>query len=78
MPTRHSPPRLVTVGVIAAELGVSVDRVCRIIRSRPHIEPAAYAANTRLFDNSAIAQIRHESNAIDARRASRKKVRDGG
>ena len=61
------PPKLVTVGVIAADLGVSVDRVCRILRTRPHIKPCAYAGNVRLFDNVAIAQVRHELNAIDAR-----------
>lgn len=62
-------PKLVTVGVIATELGVPIDRVCRILRSRPHIKPRAYAGNVRLFDNAAIAQVRHELNAIDARRA---------
>jgi len=65
------PPRLVTVGVIASELGVPVDRVCRILRTRVNIRPKAYAGNTRLFDNSAIAQVRHELNSIDARRAER-------
>lgn len=66
-----APPRLVTVGVIASELGVSVDRVCRILRTRPHIKPRAYAGNVRLFDNAAIAQVRHEINAIDARKGAR-------
>ena len=65
---RYTPPKLVTVGVIAAELGVSVDRVCRILRTRPHIRPRAYAGTFRLFDNATIAQIRHEINAMDARR----------
>jgi hypothetical protein len=64
-------PTLVTVGVIAAELGVPVDRVCRILRARPHINPRAYAGHTRLFDNTAMAQVRHELNAIDARRRRR-------
>lgn len=64
----NSPPSLVTVGVIACELGVPVDRVCRVLRTRPHIKPRAYAGNVRLFDNVAIAQVRHEINAIDARR----------
>lgn len=64
---KSRPPKLVTVGVIANELGVSVDRVCRILRARPHIRPRAYAGNVRLFDNAAIAQVRHEMNAIDAR-----------
>ncbi len=65
------PPSLVTVGVMATELGTSVDRVCRILRTRSHIRPRAYAGHVRLFDNSAIAQVRHELTAIDARRAAR-------
>ena len=65
---KTKPPRLVTVGVIAAELGVPVDRVCRILRTRPHIEPRAYAGNVRLFDNAAVAQVRHELNNVDAKR----------
>lgn len=71
------PPRLVTVGVIASELGVPVDRVCRILRTRSHIKPRAYAGNVRLFDNAAIAQVRHEVNAIDARQGCRRGGRDG-
>lgn len=61
-------PRLLTVGVMAEELGVSADRVARVIRTRRHIRPVAYAGNTRLFDKAALASIRHEINAIDARR----------
>ena len=69
MQTREPrPPKLVTLGVIAEELGVRVDRVCRILRTRPHIRPAAYAGNVRLFDNATIAQVRYELNRIDARR----------
>lgn len=66
---RHSPPRLVTVGVIASETGATVDQVCRILRSRRHIQPRAYVGNVRVFDNEAVAQIRHEINKQDARRA---------
>jgi len=66
-----TPPNLVTVGVIASELGVSVDRILRVLRTRPHIRPKAYAGNVRLFDNTAIAQVRHEINAIDARKGAR-------
>ncbi len=65
---KSRPPKLVTVGVIAAELDVSVDRVCRVLRTRRHIKPRAYAGTVRLFDNAAIAQVRHEMNAIAARR----------
>lgn len=65
------PPRLVTVGVIAAEVGVPVERVCRILRSRPDLRPQAYAGNVRLFDNAAIAAVRYEVNRQDALRAGR-------
>jgi hypothetical protein len=66
-------PRLLTVGVIAAELNVSVDRICRILQNRRHIRPVALAGNIRLFRNEAVAQIRHELNAIAARRDARSK-----
>ena len=62
-------PKLITVGVIAEALGTSVERVTRVLRSRQYIRPAAYAGHVRLFTSDAIAQVRHELNAIDARRA---------
>lgn len=71
-----TPPRLVTVGVIASELGVRVDRVLRVLRTRSYIRPKAYAGTVRLFDNTAIAQVRHEINAIDARCEARRACRD--
>ena len=71
-------PRLVTVGVIASELGVPVARVCRILRTRLHIKPLAYAGNVRLFDNATIAHVRHELNAIDARSAKASEGVDRG
>ena len=64
----ESPPSLITIGVIAEALDVTPDRVQRILRTRPHIKPAAYAGHTRLFASDAIAQVRHEINAIDAKR----------
>lgn len=64
-------PQLITVGVICRETGEPLHRVLNILATRPHIRPAARAGNVRLFDESAIAQVRHELNAIDAQRASR-------
>lgn len=64
-------PQLVTIGVIARELGITVDRVDRVLRTKPHIRPRAYAGNVRLFDNEAIARVRYEINRIDARRSGR-------
>ena len=61
-----SPPPLNTTGRIAANLGVPVHRVQYVISSRD-IRPAAYAGRLRLFDHEALARIRHELNAIDAR-----------
>jgi methylphosphotriester-DNA--protein-cysteine methyltransferase len=62
-------PTLITVGVIADAVGISPDRVRRILRTRRHIRPAAYAAHMRLFRSEAIAQVRYEINAMDARRS---------
>jgi len=66
--TRDPPPRLLTSGKIADELGVPVQRVLHILRTRPHIQPQAFAGNTRLFNREAMAMVRHELNKIDARR----------
>jgi len=68
----HSPPipHLLTVGVIADELGVPVERVCRVLRRRRHIRPAALAGNVRLFSNDSFTQIRHELSSIDTRQVS--------
>jgi hypothetical protein len=66
----YKAPKLVTVGVIAAEVGVSVDRVCRILRSRPDIRPRAYAGNVRLFDNAAIVRVRSEVTRMQAYRSA--------
>jgi hypothetical protein len=63
------PPRLRTPGVLAELLGVPLHCVIYILRTRPHIRPAARAGRLRLYDNDAIAMVRHELSAIEARRA---------
>ena len=70
-------PRLITPGVIAAEINVPLHRVLRILATRPHIRPAARAGMIRLYERDAVAQVRHELSAIDARRHARKAVDDG-
>jgi hypothetical protein len=57
--------------VIAAELGQPLHRVLHILATRRHIRPAARAGTLRLYDRRAVAMIRHELNAIDARRCQR-------
>lgn len=61
-------PQLITVGVIAGELRVPLHRVLHVLRTRPHIRPAARAGTLRLYRRDAIAMVRHELNAVDARR----------
>ena len=61
-------PRLITAGVIAAEVHAPLHRVLRVLATRRHIRPSARAGNLRLYDNRAMAMVRHELNAIDARR----------
>ena len=62
-----SIPRLRTISVMAAELGQPVERVDYVIRTRG-IREIARAGQTRLFSADEVARVRHELNAIDARR----------
>jgi hypothetical protein len=64
-------PRLRTPGVLAALLGVPLHRIDYVLRTRPYIRPAARAGRLRLFDNQALALLRHELNSIDSRRSRR-------
>jgi hypothetical protein len=61
-------PKLITPGVIASELSVPLHRVLHVLRTRAHIKPSARAGTLRLYDRRAVAMVRHELNAIDARR----------
>ena len=63
------PQKLWTIGKIADHLHVPVHRVRHILKTRRHIQYRALAGLTRLFDAKAVAQIRHEITAVDARRA---------
>lgn len=69
-------PTLTTPGVIAAKLSEPLHRVLHILRTRPHIRPAARAGRVRLYSPSVVAMVRHELNGIDARR-DREVVTDG-
>jgi hypothetical protein len=62
------PVQLRTPGVIASELSVPIHRVLHILATREHIRPSARAGTLRLYDRKAVAQVRHELNAQDARR----------
>lgn len=64
----NDTPQLRTAGVIAAELRESLGRVLHILRTRRHIRPIGRAGTLRLYDSEAVAMVRHELNAIDARR----------
>ena len=60
-------PSLLTPGKIANKLGVSLPRVLYVLSTRRHILPAARAGTLRLYDTKAVAMVRHELTAIDAR-----------
>ena len=62
-------PSLLTAGRIADALEVSLPRVLYVLATRRHIQPAARAGTLRLYDSAAVAAVRHELNAIDARKA---------
>lgn len=65
------PPTLITAGVIAERLRVPLHRVQHVLTSRPHIQPVARVGTLRVYDRQAIAMVRHELTAMDARRADR-------
>lgn len=65
-------PQLITPGKIASDLRQPLHRVLHVLATREHIRPAARAGTIRLYKSSAIAQVRYELNAIDARRAGGK------
>jgi hypothetical protein len=67
MNTRPEPV-LLTPGVIAAEVGAPLHRVLHVLRTRQHIRPVARAGTLRLYRAEAVAMVRHELSAIDARR----------
>ncbi len=69
MPPNAPTPLLTTPGVLAANLGEPLHRVEYVLRTRKHIRPAARAGRLRLYARAALAQVRHELNAMDARRA---------
>jgi hypothetical protein len=60
--------QLLTPGRIAALLRQPLYRINYILSTRQHIRPTAKAGNVRLFDRQALARVRHEVNALDARR----------
>jgi hypothetical protein len=69
--TTNPEPILLTPGRIAQRLGEPIHRVLHVLATRQHIRPLARAGTLRLYDREAIAQVRHELNAIDARRLGR-------
>ncbi len=74
--TRISTPRLITPGVIATQLNRPLHRVLHVLRTRPHIRPAARAGTLRLYAKDAVGMVRHELNAMDARQAARQGADD--
>jgi len=55
---------------LASILGVSVFRVYYILDTRFHIKPAVTVDNRRFYRPDVVAMLRHELNAIDARRVA--------
>ncbi len=65
--TNRPVAKLRTPGVLATDLDVPLHRVLYVLRTRTHIAPSARAGRLRLYDREAVAQVRHELSAIDAR-----------
>lgn len=77
MKATEQTPRLITPGVIAAQVHRPLHCVLHILATRGHIRPAARAGTLRLYPRSAIAMVRHELIAIEARRHARRGAEDG-
>ena len=75
MMTARPIPRLITPGRIAAELNEPLHRVLHVLATRAHIQPAARAGTLRLYDRQAVAMVRHELHAIEARRGRKEASR---
>ena len=61
-------PQLRTPGVIAGELGVSVNRVLYVLRKRSQdIRPIGRAGVLRLYDRDAVVLVANELRSIDRR-----------
>lgn len=61
-------PQLLSIGEMAKRLGEPIHRVRFILESRGDIKPSALCGRTRVYDARALARVRHELAAIDARR----------
>ena len=71
MTSNETVPRLITAGVIAAELKTPLHRVTHVLATRRHIRPSARAGTLRLYPRDSIAMVRHELAAVDARRSAK-------
>ena len=71
-------PSLLTPGRLADELGAPLLRGAHVLATRRHITPAACARTLRLYHRNAVAPCRHELNAIDAQRDSRRPGKKAG
>jgi hypothetical protein len=67
----HQPVQLVTAGVIARRLNAPAARIAYILKTRSHIRPAAIAAGVYVYREAAVAMVRHELNALEAKRAEK-------
>jgi hypothetical protein len=67
-------PQLRTPGVIASELGEPLHRVLNVLATREHIRLLGRAGTLRLYGPNAVALVRQELDAIDARRCRREAV----
>lgn len=67
-------PQLLTPRRIAKKLNIPLHRVLHVLRTREHIRPTARLGKIRVFNHAALAMIRHELHAIDARLDQQQKV----
>ena len=71
---RATQPKIITPGVIAAELQVPLHRVLHVLATRQHIQPAGRAGTLRVFDREAVALVRLELADMEHKRKLRRRA----
>lgn len=69
-------PQARTISVMATLFDVPSSRIAYIVRTRK-IEHIGLCGRVKLFDQKAMARIRHEINTLDARALARKDKSNG-
>jgi len=63
-------PALITAGLMARMIGEPLHRILHVLKTRAYIRPSATGGGIGLYSRDAVAHVRHELTAIDAKRSA--------